>query len=88
MLIRKQRKGAEVEKEKKIAQSCLNCIQLNILFDCFSYRQIKNKLTAKKVEISIAVQKYSVMFDKSNKHFDCKDVNKNAWETVAKKIDF
>ena len=39
-------------------------------------------------ELSIAVQKYPVIFDKSNKDFHRKDVKKNAWEAVAKELGF
>ena len=64
----------EKEKKKKvIAQSRSNCIRLNILFDCFSYEQIKNKMAANEEELFIAVQRYPVVFDKSKKDFDRKD---------------
>ena len=64
----------EKEKKKKlIVQSRSNCIRLNILFDCFSYEQIKNKMAASEEELFIAVQRYTVVFDKSNKDFNRKD---------------
>ena len=65
------RKGRE--GKKVIAQSRSNCIRLNILFDCFSYEQIKNKMAASEEELFIAVQRYTVVFDKSNKDFNRKD---------------
>ena len=34
-------------------------------------------------ELSVIVQKYSVLFDKSHKEFHRKDVKKNAWDAVA-----
>ena len=45
-------------------------------------------MTANKEELSITVQKYCVIFDKSNNDFHCKDVKKNAWEAVAKELGF
>ena len=64
----------EKEKKKKvIAQTRSNCIGLNILFDCFSYEQIKNKMAANEEELFIAAQRYPVVFDKSKKDFDRKD---------------
>ena len=87
---RKETQVREVKEKnfKNIAQSCSNCIRLNIFFDCFSHEQIKNKTAANKEELSIAVQKYPVIFDKSNKDFHRKDVKKNAWEAVAKELGF
>ena len=35
-------------------------------------------------ELSIIVQKYSVLYDKSQREFHRKDVKKNAWDAVAK----
>ena len=47
----------------------------------------KKKTTKKKTgndeELTIAVQKYPAIFDKSNKNFRHKDVKINAWEAVA-----
>ena len=37
-------------------------------------------------ELAISVQKYRVIFDKSNKHFHRKDVKKNAWQAVAEEL--
>ena len=81
-------KEVKEKKEKNITQSCSNCIWLNVLFDCCSYEQNKNNMTANKEELSITVQKYRVIFDKSNNDFHCKDVKKNAWEAVAKELGF
>ena len=63
---RKRREGKK--EKKKNAQSHSNCIRLNILFDWFSYKQIK-KMAANEEEPSIVVQKYPVFFDKSNRYF-------------------
>ena len=43
-------------------------------------------MTGNEEDYFFAVQKYPVIFDKSNNHFHCKDVKKNNWEGVAKKI--
>ena len=47
----------------------------------------KKKTTKKKTgndeELTIAVQNYPAIFDKSNKNFRHKDVKINAWEAVA-----
>ena len=45
-------------------------------------------MAANKEELSVAVQKYPVIFDKSNKDFHRKDVEKNACEAVAKELGF
>ena len=58
------------------------------MLDCFSYEQIKNKMAASEEELFIVVQKYPVIFDKSNKGFHRKDVKKNVWKAVAKEFDF
>ena len=71
-------KGKRRKKEKIIVQSRSNCIRLNILFDCLSYEQITNKMAANKEELSVAVQKFPVIFDLSNKDFHRKDVEINA----------
>lgn len=55
--------------------------ELNTLFDSFSYKQ--NKITGNEKELTIAVQKYPAIFDKSNKDFRHKDVKRNAWEAAA-----
>ena len=39
-------------------------------------------------ELSVIVQKYSVLYDKSHKEFHRKDVKKNAWDAVANDIGF
>ena len=44
LLARKLMQGKRRKKEKSITQLRSNCIRLNILFDCFSYEQIKNKM--------------------------------------------
>ena len=48
--------------------------------------KIKNKKEQNEKELSITVQKYSVIFDKSNVDFHSNDVKKNAWEVVAKEL--
>ena len=47
-LLKRKHKGREGKKENIIAQSQSNCILLNILFDYFSYEQIKNKIRRKR----------------------------------------
>ena len=37
-------------------------------------------------ELSVVVQKYLVLYDKSNKEFHRKDVKKNAWKAVAEEL--
>ena len=43
-------------------------------------------MTGNEEDYFFAVQKYPVIFDKSNNHFHCKDVKKNNWEGIAKKL--
>ena len=43
-------------------------------------------MTGNEEDYFFTVQKYPVIFDKSNNHFHCKDVKKNNWEGVAKKL--
>ena len=58
--------------------------ELCYLFNSFSCKQKKNKKkTGNDEELTIAVQKYPAIFDKSNKNFRHKDVKINAWEAVA-----
>ena len=64
-------RGEKEKKEKNIGQSRLNCIRLNVLFDYFSYEQIK-KMTTNEKELSIAIQKYPVIFDKVTRTFIAK----------------
>ena len=45
-------------------------------------------MAASEEELSVVVQKYPVIFDKSNKGFHCKGVKQNAWKAVAKELDF
>lgn len=45
--------------------------KLNNFFDCFFRKQ--NKIASNDEELSVAVEKYCVMFDKSNKDFHQKD---------------
>ena len=52
------RNSRERKKEKNIAQLNSDCLRLNILFDCFSYEEMKNKMAANEEKLSIAVQKY------------------------------
>ena len=52
------RNSRERKKEKNIAQLHSDCLRLNILFDCFSYEEMKNKMAANEEKLSIAVQKY------------------------------
>ena len=52
------RNSRERKKEKNIAQLNSDCLRLNILFDCFSYEEIKNKMAANEEKLSIAVQKH------------------------------
>ena len=68
-------RGEKEKKEKNIGQSRSNCIRLNVLFDYFCYGHIK-KITTNEKEPSIAIQKYPVIFDKSNKDFHRKDVRR------------
>ena len=37
-------------------------------------------------ELAISVQKYPVFFDKSNKDFHRKDVQKNSWQSVVEEL--
>ena len=64
-------------------QSRSNCIRLSILFDFYYYEPIKNKMVANEEEPSIAVQKYPVIFDKSNKDFHRKGVKKRTGKTFS-----
>ena len=58
--------------------------ELCYLFNSFSCKQKKNnKKKNGEEELTIAVQKYPAIFDKSNKNFRHKDVKINAWEAVA-----
>lgn len=54
---------------------------------CSILSLVNKKKTKKKTgndeELTIAVQKYPAIFDKSNKNFRHKDVKINAWEAVA-----
>ena len=52
------RNSRERKKEKNIAQLNSDCLRLNILFDCFSYEEMKNKMAANEEKLSIAVQKH------------------------------
>ena len=79
------RKEKERKQEKNIALSRSNCISLNVLFDSFSYEQIKNKMAANKEELPIAVQKYPAIFNKSNKGFHHKPQRR---EAVARELGF
>ena len=45
-------------------------------------------MAASEEELFVVVQKYPVIFDKSNKGFHRKDVKKNVWKAVAKELDF
>ena len=45
-------------------------------------------MTANEEELSIAVQKHPVIFDKGNLDFRSKEVKKNIWEAVAKELGF
>ena len=68
------RNSRERKKEKNIAQLNSDCLRLNILFDCFSYEEMKNKMAANEEKLSIAVQKHP-----AKKH-----TSKNKVENVEK----
>ena len=58
------------------------------LMVCFSNVYVQNKMVINKEDLSISVQKYTVLFDKGHKEFDRKDVKKNAWKVVAEELGF
>ena len=47
---------------------------------CFSNVYGKNKMAINEEDLSISVQKYTVLFDKRHKEFHRKEVKKNAWK--------
>ena len=47
---------------------------------CFSNVYEKNKMAINEEDLSISVQKYTVLFDKRHKEFHRKEVKKNAWK--------
>ena len=55
------------------------------MFDCFSHKQIK--IASNDEELSIAVQNYCAIFDKSNKDFHQKDAKENTREAVAEELE-
>ena len=52
------------------------------MFDCFSHKQIK--MASNDEELSIAVQNYCAIFDKSNKDFHQKDAKENTRKLLLK----
>ena len=62
-----------------------------IFFECLCTKQ--NKMAINEEDLSISVQKYTVLFDKGHKEFHRKriyrkDVKKNAWKAVAEELGF
>ena len=55
---------------------------------CFSNVYVQNKMAINEEDLSISVQKLTVLFDKGHKEFHWKDANKNAWKTVAEELVF
>ena len=49
---------------------------------------VQNKMAINGEDLSILVQKYTVLFDKGHKEFNRKDVKKNAWKAVAEELGF
>ena len=52
---------------------------------CFSNVYVQNKMAINEEDLSILVQKYTVLFDKGHKEFH---VKKNAWKAVAEELGF
>ena len=62
--------------------------RIQIRMVCFSNVYVQNKKAINEEDLSISVQKYTVLFDKQHKEFHQKDVKKNAWKAVAEEIGF
>ena len=58
------------------------------LMVCFLNVYVQNKMAINGEDLSILVQKYTVLFDKGHKEFNQKDVKKNAWKAVAEELEF
>ena len=55
---------------------------------CFSNVYVQNKTAINEEDLSISVQKYTVLFDIGHKEFHRKDVKNNAWKAVVKELGF
>ena len=55
---------------------------------CFLNVYVQNKMAINGEDLSILVQKYTVLFDKGHEEFNWKDVKKNAWKAVAEDLGF
>ena len=55
---------------------------------CFSNVYVQNKMAINEEDLSISVQKYTVLFDKGHKEFHRKDVKENVWKAVAEELGF
>ena len=47
---------------------------------CFSNVYVQNKMAINEEDLSISVQKHTVLFDKGHKEVQRKDVKTNAWK--------
>ena len=55
---------------------------------CFWSVYVQNKMEINEEDLSISVQKYTVLSDKRHKEFHRKDVKKKAWKAVAEELGF
>ena len=55
---------------------------------CFSNVYVRNKMAINEEDLSISVQKYTVLFDKAHKEFHRKDIKRNTWKAVAEELGF
>ena len=55
---------------------------------CFSSVYEQNKMGINEEDLSISVQKYTVLSDKGHQEFHRKDVKKNAWKAVPEELGF
>ena len=55
---------------------------------CFSNVYVQKKMAINEEDLSISVQKYTILFDNGHKEFHQKDVKENAWKAVAEELRF
>ena len=85
-----RRRGTQAEERKKtLKKTNLNkTFHLGFEFEknvmvCFSNVYVQNKMAINEEDLSISVQKYTVLFDNGHKEFHRKDVKK---DLLLKKI--
>ena len=89
MFVRKETHVSEEKKKKKKYWAITFELHSNVIFQSKvqifvpSLSIITNKMAP---QLAISVQKYPIIFDKSNKDFHRKYVKKNAWQAVAEEL--